>query len=343
MNLTLFINPEHRPGDDLALRISEHAEQVRVARAAGFDGITIGHHLSYSGSAWLPPFETLARLAIEAEGMNIGTCMLLLPLFEPVHVAQQAAFLDVLSQGRLVLGVAPGWQRDEFERVGVEHRRRFSRFGESLEIVRRLWTGETVDFVGRHFQVQGATLTLLPLQRPRPPLWLGGSVAKAVERAAGIADTSLGDSWVASSHLTHDVIVEQAQRFRSALTALDKPLPTDFPVLRNIVVAPDRATALREAGPALAESYKLFGEWGLFREVVGKPTDELALDELLADRVILGSPEECAESIAALCQDSGANRIVARVQWMGMDQRVVLRSIALLAERVRPLVESALA
>ena len=76
-------------GDDLARRVTEHLEQVRVARDSGFDGITIGHHLSYSGSVWLPPFEALARLVPEAEGMAIGTCMLLLPLMEPVHVAQQ--------------------------------------------------------------------------------------------------------------------------------------------------------------------------------------------------------------------------------------------------------------
>ena len=119
-------------------------------------------------------------------------------------------------------------------------------------------------------------------------------------------------------------------------------MPADFPVLRNIVVAKDRKTALREAGPSLADSYRVFGQWGLFREVVGAQKDELDLEELLADRVIIGSPEECAEALADLCRRSGATRLVARVQWMAMEQRVVLRTIELLAERVRPMVEAAL-
>ena len=166
--------------------------------------------------------------------------------------------------------------------------------------------------------------------------------AAAVERAARTADTAAGDCWVASSHLTHTVIVEQAARFRGTLAAAGKPMPADFPVLRNIVVAPDRETALREAGPALAESYRLFGKWGLFDEVTGESMNLDTLDELLADRVILGSPEECAAHIVSLCRDCGANRIVARVQWMGMDQAVVLRTIELLASEVRPRVEAAL-
>lgn len=112
--LTLFVNPEHPPADSLARRVAEHAEQVSVARQAGFDGVVIGHHLSYGAAVWLPPFETLARLSAEAPGMTIGTCMLVLPLFHPVHVAQQAALLDVFSGGRLVLGVAPAGRPRSF-------------------------------------------------------------------------------------------------------------------------------------------------------------------------------------------------------------------------------------
>lgn len=342
MNLTLFINPEHPKGDNLGRKVNEHLEQARLARALGYDGLTIGHHLCYGSSVWLPPFETLARLVVAAEGMSIGTCMLPLPLFEPVLIAQQTAFLDVLSGGRLIFGVAPGWQRDESDVIGIEHKRRFGRFREALELLKRLWHGEEVTFSGQHFQLRGHTLTLLPVQEPRPPLWFGGSVTAAVERAARLADTKVGDSWVASSHLTQDVIEAQARVFRDTLATMGKEMPSDFPVLRNIVVAPDKSTALREAGPALAESYQLFGKWGLFREVVGAEKDQLDLEELLANRVIIGSPEECAETLVSLCRECGATRIVARVQWMGMDQRVVLRTIELLAEQVRPMIEAEL-
>lgn len=337
MKLTLFINPEHPRGDPLDRRFAEHIEQVRLARQAGFDGITMGHHLCYGPAIWFPPFETLARLAPEAEGMSIGTCMLVLSQFDPRHVAQQAALLDVLSGGRLVLGVAPGWQEDEFRTLGIDYRARLGRFVESVELITRLWTEDKVSFEGKHFSVDGASLGLKPQRRPRPPLWFGGSTAPAVERVARLADTALGDSWVPSSHLTDDVITEQAQVFRQALAALGKPMPADFPVLRNIVVAPDRETALREAAPYVAASYKVFGDAGLFRNVVGSGKDQLELEELLAGRVVIGAPEDVAAGLARTIQAGGFTRIVCRIQWMGMEQRQVLRTLGLLAERVLPL------
>ena len=162
MKLTLFINPEQAPGDRLAHRFAEHAEQVRVARQAGFDGVVVGHHLSHGAAVWFPPLLTLARLAAEADGMAIGTCMLVLPLFNAVHVAEEAALLDVLSGGRLVLGVAPGWQRAEYRALGVEFGERIGRFVEGVALIQRLWTEDAVEFHGRHLHASNLTLALRP-------------------------------------------------------------------------------------------------------------------------------------------------------------------------------------
>jgi alkanesulfonate monooxygenase SsuD/methylene tetrahydromethanopterin reductase-like flavin-dependent oxidoreductase (luciferase family) len=125
--------------------------------------------------------------------------------------------------------------------------------------------------------------------------------------------------------------------FREALAALGKPLPLELPVLRNIVVAPDRETAIREAGPYLEASYRVFGQWGLFRQVTGADREPLDLPELLSGRVVIGGPEECAAELTRLARAVGFGRLVCRVQWMGMEQRLVLRTIELLAERVLPL------
>jgi alkanesulfonate monooxygenase SsuD/methylene tetrahydromethanopterin reductase-like flavin-dependent oxidoreductase (luciferase family) len=342
MRLTLFINPEHAPGDALDRRLAEHVEQVTVARAAGFDGVTIGTHLSYGRAVWFPPFQTLMHLAPAAGGMTLSTCMLVLPLHHPLHVATEAAFLDIACGGRLILGVSPGWSQDEFQVLGLDQHERIGRFRESVTLIQRLWTEDSVDFAGRYFQAKGLSLAQKPARRPRPPMWFGASVARAVERAAELADTSLGDSWVASSHLTEDVISGQAQIFRAKLEALGKPMPAEFPLLRNIVVAPDRETAVREAGPFLAASYRVFGQWGLFTDVVGAGKSQLDLPELLAGRVVIGSPEECAEDLVRLARATGFTRLIARVQWMGMDQRIVRRTIELLAEGVLPLIQSEL-
>jgi alkanesulfonate monooxygenase SsuD/methylene tetrahydromethanopterin reductase-like flavin-dependent oxidoreductase (luciferase family) len=343
MKLSLFIGAEHRPGDSMAQRLSEHAEQVRVARQLGFDGVSIGNHLSFGSTAWFPPFETLMRLAAEADGMSLGTCMLILPLYDPLHVAQQVALLDAACSGRAILGVAPGWQKDEFEILGLDHARRIGRYMEAVDLIKRLYTEENVTFEGKHFRTSKLTLAMRPTRKPRPPLWLGGSVENAVRRAARIADPALGDTWVASSHLKNDVIIEQVAVFKTALAEQGKSGPTDFPVLRNVVVAADRETAIRDVGPAIAESYRVFGNWGLFTGVIGDAKTYPEFEDLIADRFIIGSPEECAGQITELFHATGCNRLVTRIQWVGMEQRYVMRTIELLGTKVAPLVHKALA
>ncbi|MBV9558610.1 MAG: LLM class flavin-dependent oxidoreductase [Pseudolabrys sp.] len=342
MKLSLFIGAEHRPGDALTKRLSEHAEQVRLARQLGFDGVSIGNHLSYGGTAWFPPFETLMRLAAEADGMWLGTCVLVLPFYQPFHVAEQVALLDAASGGRAILGVGPGWQKDEFDLMGLDYGTRIGRYTEAIDLIKRLFTEENVTFAGKHFRASGLTLAMRPTRKPRPPLWLGGSVENAVRRAAKIAEPILGDTWVASSHLKNEVITRQAAVFRAALAAQGKAFPADFPVLRNIVVAPDRETAIRDAGPAIAESYGIFGDWGLFTGVMGDAKAHPEFEELLADRFIIGSPEDCAEEITSLMRATGFNRLVARIQWVGMEHRHVMRTIALLGGEVAPMVRKAL-
>lgn len=339
MKLTLFINNEHPADDDLTARFGEHLEQVRVARQAGYDGLAIGNHLSFGSTAWFPPLESLMRLSAEAEGMSLATCMLVLPLYHSLHVVEQASLLDIVTGGKLILGVAPGWTEDEFKAMEVEHGRRLGRFIEGVTLMQRLWAEDSVDSDGKHFQADGLSLAQKSVQKPRPPMWFGGSVSAAVARAAKLADTSLGDSWVASSHLVEDVIVSQANVFRDTLAELGKPMPAEFPLLRNIVVAPDKKTALKEAGPFLEASYRVLGQWGLFTQVVGSDKSQLELEELLAGRVIIGSPEECAEELVGLARATGMTRLVARVQWLGMDQNIVLRTVEMLARDVLPLVE----
>ncbi len=342
MDLTLFVSPEHRQDENFPHCFEEHMAQVRLARELGFDGLAIGNHLSYSTAAWFPPIESLMRLSTVADGMTLSTCMLVLPMYHPLHVAQQAALLDIVTGGRFILGVSQGWQEEEFRVLGIDFKERLGRFRESVTLMQRLWTEEAVDFAGKYFSADKLSLALKPVRKPRPPMWFGGSVAKAVARAATLADTTLGDSWVASSHLTEAVITEQAGVFHAKLKELGKPKPTEFPLLRNIVVAPDKETALREAGPFIADSYRVFGQWGLFTNVVGSGKEQLDFEELMAGRVIIGSPEDCAEELVRLAKTTGFTRLVARIQWHGMDQRITLRTIELLATKVKPLVEKAL-
>src|ERR1700757_269286 len=165
MKLTLFIGAEHRPGEALTRRLAEHAEQVRLARQLGFDGVSIGNHLSYGSTAWVPPLETLMRLAAGADGFSLGPCMLILPLYDPLHVAEQVALLDAASGGRAILGVAPGWQKDEFQVMGLDYDRRIGRYTEAVDLIKRLYTEEDVTFAGKHFRTAKLTLAMRPTRK----------------------------------------------------------------------------------------------------------------------------------------------------------------------------------
>lgn len=124
------------------------------------------------------------RLAADAEGMSLGTCMLMLPLYEPLHVAEQLALLDAASGGHAILGVAPGWTKDEFDVMRLDHGRKTSRFVEGVALITRLFPEQEVTFEGKYFQTSKLTLALRPTCKPRPPMWLGGSVESAVRRVA---------------------------------------------------------------------------------------------------------------------------------------------------------------
>ncbi len=336
MQFSVFISSEHKPGPEATAGFAGHVEQIRLAREVGFDGVAMGNHLSYGETVWFPTLETLMRIAPEAEGMKMASCVLILPLYHPLLVAQQAALLDIVSGGRFTLGVAPGWQQDEFKVLGIDFKTRMSRFRESVELIRRVYTEKGITFNGKHFNTEDLTLVLQPLQKPRPPMWFGGSVEPAIKRAAELTDTALGDTWVASAHLHTSVIAGQANLYRESLDKLGKPQPKELPLLRNIVVAPDKETAIREAGPYLAASYKVFGEWGVFSEVAGLGKQTLELEELLADRIILGSPEQVTEQLLELAEATGFQRLITRIQWVGMEQRIVLRTIELLGTKVLP-------
>lgn len=331
MKFGLFINPEHAADDDLGRRFEEHLDQVRLARDLGFDSIHIGHHPSRGPSIWFPPLLALARFAAESGELRLGPSVFLLPQYHPVQVAEDVAMMDLLTGGRFIFGAAAAWREDEFTALGLNVKERVGRTRESLEIIQRLWTEESVTFEGKYFQLKDVSLTLKPVQKPRPPIWMGASGPAAIKRAARLADT-----WVTSAHISLDTLAEHSKIYEEELRALGKPLPADRPSLRNTFVAEDRETALRDAAPIMAASYKLMGDWGLFEQVVGSGKKHLDLDELLEGRLVAGTPQDCIQQLERYVERVGRNYFIFRVQLMGFEQAKVLRTIRLLGTEVIP-------
>ena len=117
---------------------------------------------------------------------------MLLPFHNPVRLAEDAATVDVISGGRFELGVGVGYKVEEFESFAVSSKERGARTNEGLEIIRRLWEGETLTFEGKYYTVTKAKLTPEPIQQPRPPIWVGGFTPPALRRAAKYGDGYIG-------------------------------------------------------------------------------------------------------------------------------------------------------
>ena len=136
----------------------------------------------------LTPIETLSYVAAHTERIGLGTGVLVMPLHNPVMLARQLATLDVLSGGRLRVGLGQGWSADEIEAVGGTMRGRAARADEFLQVLEAVWTTDPVEYAGTHFTLPRSSLQPKPLQKPRPPIYLAAYAPSALERVGTYAD-----------------------------------------------------------------------------------------------------------------------------------------------------------
>jgi alkanesulfonate monooxygenase SsuD/methylene tetrahydromethanopterin reductase-like flavin-dependent oxidoreductase (luciferase family) len=331
MKFGLSVPVQHLPDEPGAERIAELIEQVKLARDLGFDSISASQHYLAAPFQYFQPIPLLARIAAESGEMTLITNILLLPLYNPVDLSEQLATLDIICDGRLVCGVGLGYRDVEYTVFGVERASRVSRFEEALTLLTRLWTEDEVSCEGEHFRLDRARMTLKPVQQPRPPIWIAASSTAGIQRAA-----RLGDAWTIAGHATLATLKHQVQFYRNILQALGKPFPEDFPLSKELFIAPDRRTALREAQPYLEAKYRAYSQWGQDRELPATETFAVPFETLVQDRFILGDPDDCIRQIRTHQEQLGITHMKFRVHWPGMPHELVMRTIRLLGEKVLP-------
>src|SRR5262245_2686254 len=166
---------------------AEWAEKARKVERLGYSILLVPDHLA----ELLAPFPALAAAALATTRLRVGTAVLNNDFRHPVLTAREAATLDVLSGGRFELGLGAGHMRSEYEQAGLAFdagSTRVERLAEAVVIVKRLLEGDTVTFTGRHYRVTGHTIHPRPVQRPRPPIFIGGNAPRVLEVAAREAD-----------------------------------------------------------------------------------------------------------------------------------------------------------
>lgn len=304
-----------------AVALEETLEQARLAAEAGFESIWVSHHY-LAPFQYFQPVPLLARLAAEVRSVRLGTFIYLLALNRPVDAAEQLANLDVITGGRLSVGVAQGYRQEEFSALGVPISQRGARLKEHIEVVKRLWEGEPVHFHGRFTELTGSVLTLRPLQKPRPPIFVGATTPAGLRRAA-----RCGDGLMLTPETGYIATAERIRIFRESSAEAGRPATLPVILGREACCARTREEAVKVSQPPLTVKYAEYARWG---HQVG------TVDDLLADAGVIGSPKDCVAQLRRYQEGLGTDSIVLRLQWPGLPHADVLRSIAQFGEHIIP-------
>jgi alkanesulfonate monooxygenase SsuD/methylene tetrahydromethanopterin reductase-like flavin-dependent oxidoreductase (luciferase family) len=335
VKLGLNLSNQYLPVESMAQRIDEVVEQVDLIRTLGFDLLVVGQHHLASPFQQPSSVPLVARVAANSGTMRIGITVFLLPLHNPVDIAEQVATLDAITHGRMIFGVGLGYRPEECAAFGVTMQERVPRFLESLEVIKRLWTEDEVEFHGRFYTVPRIRSTIRPLQQPHPPIWMAANQAVAARRAG-----SLGYTWVMNPHVTTAVLAEQVGQYRAALDAHGHPPPAELPLMREAWLADTPERAWAEAAPYLARKYAVYNAWGQDRALPADQTFDRPLAELGHDRFIVGTPDDLVAMAQRYAAELGVNTLILRIQWPGMSQPQVLDQIRLIGQAVLPRISS---
>jgi alkanesulfonate monooxygenase SsuD/methylene tetrahydromethanopterin reductase-like flavin-dependent oxidoreductase (luciferase family) len=309
----------------------DHLEQFRAARDAGFDIYCWAHHYLIDPFQHFQPLPVLARLAAEPGNMKLATSVLLLPLLNPVDVAEQVATLDHICAGRLILGLGLGYRPEECEAFGTRMSQRAPRSSEALALMVRLWTEEEVTHHGRYFHVTGARPTARPYQKPYPEIWLAAMSDPAVRRVG-----REGHILYIGPAQPYPTIRRQIDLYHQTLQHYGHPIPQEMVIVREFFCASSRAEALAKARGGFEKKYAAYaahGLQGVDPELTRKVTGDL--ETLMEDTFILGSPEECVQQVARY-SELGFTHIALRLFYPEMPQKEVLEHIELVGKEVLP-------
>ena len=312
----------------------ETLEQVQLADRLGFDAALICEHHVEAAGFFPAPLVVCAALATATERIRIGTGVLLLPLYEPLHVAEHAAMVDIVSGGRFILGVGYGYRQEEFDAFRIPLDERPGRLKEGIQSIEALWMNDVTNYEGKHVQYRNVTHRPQPVQSPRPPIWMAAKAEGAVRQAARIADV-----WFADPVTPFAVLKKRLAAYKETRAKIGKSTSGfEFPVFREAFVADTDEQAWEDVKKGVLHIYQEYLDWGHLLDEEGKPVPPGtpgALEQL-RERFIIGSPETCIKGALRVKEELGCTNIVLRIKFPTIPQEKTLNAIRLWAEKVAP-------
>jgi len=278
-----------------AISIPQYAHEGRFDETAFRTHLARVEELEVFESGWvqeqvigaagvLAPLQTLTYAAACTRRLRLGCAVFILPLHNPLHLAKAISSLDCLSNGRVEVGVATGGKERPFAAFGIDPDKPVARFNEALALMKSFWTDEQIDFEGRFWTLQGATMEPKPVQKPHPPVWFGGNAPAGMRRAA-----LHGDGFMGAGSQTTARYAEQVSMVKDELAVQNRdPGKFRFGKRVYIHVEDDPALAQRSLGEALKRHYG-FGDW--------------------SEQMVAGTVEDCIAGLRAVA-DAGAELLL---------------------------------
>jgi alkanesulfonate monooxygenase SsuD/methylene tetrahydromethanopterin reductase-like flavin-dependent oxidoreductase (luciferase family) len=278
---------------------------------------------------------TAAAIGAVTKKIRIGTGVLLLPLHDPIRVAEDAAVADLISEGRLILGIGLGYRQEEFDGFGRSLKERRGRMEEGIEILQKSWDDEPFSIDGKYYKLENVNVRPKPVQKPIP-IWIGAFTEPAIRRAARIG----APLFIPAIGVIP--IVKYLFDMHSSLLEEYGRNPDDFekPLVREIYIsdksADDTWEIIKEHVTYTAKGY---ASWGSMVDREGNllsDPDDPVLYDIARDQAILGTPEECIDAINQYKEELPIDNLICRFKFPGISHEEAMRSMKLFVEKVLP-------
>jgi natural product biosynthesis luciferase-like monooxygenase protein len=315
-------------------------EQIDAAENLGFDSLWITeHHFRNFGGMMPSPSVLLAAAAQRTKKMRLGCAVSILPMHNPLRIAEEFAMVDLLSNGRLNFGAGRGMHPMEYTVFGYEWKNAQSRLPEALDIVIKAWTGGEFEWKGAHYQFPKLNVYPKPLQKPHPPIYVTANRdPESFQMIATRGHHLMTLPWVATNELQGPRVRQYQDVLRGAGHAVEE---REVFVMYPVYVGADDAQAR-------AEVIEHWQRWRVFAlaaldldpskgEAYEKVLNHLAYDGMIRDsRGVFGGPETCTQILRKIINVVGVTHIGLTFHFGGLSQKKVLKSMERFARQVRP-------
>jgi alkanesulfonate monooxygenase SsuD/methylene tetrahydromethanopterin reductase-like flavin-dependent oxidoreductase (luciferase family) len=330
---------------------AELLDQVGYAEELGFDSVWFAEHHFHEKYGVCPsPPVLMAAAAQRTRRIRLGSGVTLLPFHNPLRVAEDYAMVDLLSQGRLDFGAGRAFLRHEFVgfQISVEESR--ERFDEALDIILKAWTGERFSYEGKYYRVRDTALSIVPVQRPHPPVWIAAVSPETPVLAArkGFPVLLVSAGFKAADSKMGRTLGATLQAFGEAyVTAGHGEARPELPIVYYTHVGKSRAQIREDTEKHITRYFRTvpippppegepLTELTRKYEELRKWNQTVTYDQLLEQNVILfGDPVRCREKIQVM-QEAGITSLLCFMNFGGLVHEKVRESMRLFAEEVMP-------